>query len=158
MWEVIVSTFLKYWVEFVLAGVGAGIIYFVKKYMKLNNEALKRSQEEYHDKIKKDIIDKNQEMIHNMIEKSVEDDARLQNEINAVTQDLALLKSGVLQIQGKDFKNQCRHLLEDSHTITLDEWEEIDSAHQVYNSLGGNHKGDELFELVKKKAANHIAK
>ena len=38
------------------------------------------------------------------------------------------------------------------HTISLDEWEEIDADHEAYNRLGGNHKGDELFRLVKEKA------
>lgn len=71
---------------------------------------------------------------------------------------MSALKGGLLSVQGRNFKSQCRHLLEEDHGITLDEWEEIDADHEAYNSLGGNHKGDELFELVKQKAANHITK
>ena len=37
-----------------------------------------------------------------------------------------------------------------------DEWEEIDADHEAYNGLGGNHKGDHLYELVKKKAENTL--
>ena len=54
-------------------------------------------------------------------------------------------------MQGKNFKSDCRRLLDENHEITLDEWEEIDADHEAYNGLGGNHRGDELFELVKKK-------
>ena len=39
----------------------------------------------------------------------------------------------------------------EDHIITLDEWEELDIDHTAYNGLGGNHKGDHLFSLVKKK-------
>lgn len=59
-------------------------------------------------------------------------------------------------MQGKNFKSDCRRLLDENHEITLDEWEEIDADHEAYNGLGGNHRGDELFELVKKKVENTI--
>jgi len=64
------------------------------------------------------------------------------------------LKAGLLSMQGKEFKAECRKLLDENHQITLDEWEELDADHEAYNGLGGNHRGDQLFEMVKKKAEN----
>ncbi len=58
------------------------------------------------------------------------------------------LQDGILSIQGRDFKADCRSLLQPDHEITLDEYEQIIEEHEVYNNLGGNHKGDELFDLV----------
>ena len=66
------------------------------------------------------------------------------------------MRSGLLSIQGRDFKRHCRELLDDEHEITLDEWEQIDADHEAYNGLGGNHKGDQLYELVKKKVENNL--
>ena len=54
----------------------------------------------------------------------------------------------MLSVQGKQFKDECHLLLNDSHHITLDEYQNISNEHKVYNSLGGNHEGDELFRLV----------
>lgn len=77
MWQTIGNIFLNYWVEFALAGFVTVVGFFIKKYLKLNNEALERNQKEYHDKIQTDIIDKNQEMINQVIENSKADDRAL---------------------------------------------------------------------------------
>ena len=59
-----------------------------------------------------------------------------------------ILQDAILSIQGREFKAHCRALLQPDHEITLDEYEQIISDHAAYNNLGGNHKGDELFDLV----------
>ena len=85
-------------------------------------------------------------------DESKADDEVLQNQISNLSDEMRSLKKGLLSIQGKEFRANCRKLLEDGHEITLDEWEEIDADHEAYNGLGGNHKGDQLYGLVKKKA------
>jgi hypothetical protein len=62
-----------------------------------------------------------------------------------------VLKGGILSIQGRGFKDDCRKLLEDGHVITLNEFEALDAEHNIYKSLGGNSHGDALFDLVKVK-------
>lgn len=86
------------------------------------------------------------------------DDSVLQDQINKVSLEVSALKAGMLSVQGKEFKNECRRLLNGNHIITLDEWEELCSDHEAYNGLGGNHRGDELFELVRKKMEAYLLK
>ena len=111
------------------------------------NELVKQSQDTYIE-----ITTKVQEAMLAGRDESKADDAYLQGQISEVSNELGFLKAGLLSIQGKEFRENCRKLLADDHEITLDEWEEIDADHEAYNGLGGNHKGDHLYELVKKKA------
>ena len=66
-------------------------------------------------------------------------------------EELKNLRNGLLSVQGRTFKNDCRNLLDPNHVITLEEYEEISQDHNAYKSLGGNHNGDELFNLVRQK-------
>ena len=72
--------------------------------------------------------------------------------------EIDVLKSGILSMEGKTFKDQCHKLLADGHTITLQEYEEVLADHVVYNKLGGNHEGDALFSMVDAKYKNTIGK
>ena len=181
MWETIGSIVLKYWVEFLLASVVGIVGFFGKRYLKLEKEDRKREQTEFFEKLAKNIQQENTNMInslsnkYNELEHEVEDqyteittevseamvagrdeskadDEVLQNQISNLSNEMRSLKKGLLSIQGKEFRDNCRKLLDDGHEITLDEWEEIDADHEAYNGLGGNHKGDQLYGLVKKKA------
>ena len=62
----------------------------------------------------------------------------------------------MLSVQGRAFKAECRRLLEDSHSITLNEYESILQEHITYNNLGGNHEGDGLFSMVQAKYKNQL--
>lgn len=85
-----------------------------------------------------------------------EEDNRLHNEINELKDDFKIMKGGILSIQGRDFKADCRILLQRDHDITLNEYEAILEAHSVYKSLGGNHEGDALFSMVQAKYQNYL--
>lgn len=65
-----------------------------------------------------------------------------------------VLQAGVLRIAGRWFIEDCQQLLEPDHVITQDEFEDIMDYHTTYNNLGGNHKGDEYFNLVSQKFHN----
>lgn len=39
----------------------------------------------------------------------------------------------------------------------MEEFESITDDHTTYNALGGNHDGDTLFEMVKRKAGKNLA-
>lgn len=181
MWETIGSIVLKYWVEFLLASVVGIVGFFGKRYLKLEREERKREQTEFFEKLAKNIQKENTNMISSLSNKYTElehevddqyteittevskamvagrdeskaDDEVLQKQIFNLSNEMKSLKKGLLSIQGKEFRANCRKLLEDGHEITLDEWEEIDADHEAYNGLGGNHKGDQLYGLIKKKA------
>lgn len=174
------SIVLKYWVELILGLIVAGGGFVIKRYLRLEKEERQREQREYFDKMLDKIQKENQQVLDHLekehdtmnqnsedrydeintkVDKALEagreeskaDDAVLEKEIVAVEKNIAALTAGVLSMQGKEFRNNCRKLLAEDHIITLDEWEELDKDHMAYNGLGGNHKGDHLFSLVKKK-------
>lgn len=174
------SIVLKYWVELILGLIVAGGGFVIKRYLRLEKEERQREQREYFDKMLDKIQKENQQVLKHLekehdtmnqnsedrydeintkVDKALEagreeskaDDAVLEKEITAVEKNIAALTAGVLSMQGKEFRNNCRKLLAEDHIITLDEWEELDKDHMAYNGLGGNHKGDHLFSLVKKK-------
>ena len=180
MLETIGSIVLKYWVEFILGLIVAGGGFLIKRYLRLEKEERQREQKEYFDKMLEKIQSENQQIlkalekehdkmnqnsedkyneINTKVDKALEagreeskaDDAVLEKEISAMKKNITALTAGVLSMQGKEFINNCRKLLAEDHIITLDEWEELDIDHTAYNGLGGNHKGDHLFSLVKKK-------
>lgn len=180
MLETIGSIVLKYWVEFILGLIVAGGGFLIKRYLRLEKEERQREQKEYFDKMLEKIQSENQQMLKSLekehdkmnqnsedkyneintkVDKALEagreeskaDDAVLEKEISAMKKNITALTAGVLSMQGKEFINNYRKLLAEDHIITLDEWEELDIDHTAYNGLGGNHKGDHLFSLVKKK-------
>ena len=174
------SIVLKYWVELILGLIVAGGGFVIKRYLRLEKEERQREQREYFDKMLDKIQKENQQVLKHLekehdtmnqnsedrydeintkVDKALEagreeskaDDEVLEKQISAVEKNITALTAGVLSMQGKEFRNNCRKLLAEDHVITLDEWEELDKDHMAYNGLGGNHKGDHLFSLVKKK-------
>lgn len=174
------SIVLKYWVELILGLIVAGGGFVIKRYLRLEKEERQREQREYFDKMLDKIQKENQQVLDHLekehdtmnqnsedrydeintkVDKALEagreeskaDDAVLEKQISAVEKNITALTAGILSMQGKEFRNNCRKLLAEDHVITLDEWEELDKDHMAYNGLGGNHKGDHLFSLVKKK-------
>ena len=79
----------------------------------------------------------------------------LEDTLTAVATNLDLIKKGLLAVQGHEFRNKCRKLLA-QETISPDEYEQLESDHTAYNGLGGNHKGDSLFDQVKTKYYSHL--
>lgn len=76
-------------------------------------------------------------------------DEKIEHSIN-------VMQNGVLSMQGRNFKNDCKKLLETGHNITLQEYETLLQDHTIYNKLGGNHEGDALFSMVEAKYKNTI--
>ena len=75
----------------------------------------------------------------------------IQNDNKRQDKDMEVLKKGLLVVYKKIFMDQGYALLNPMHSITNDEYLEYAEDHQVYNSLGGNHKGDNLFKSVETK-------
>ena len=81
--------------------------------------------------------------------KSAEEDKKIYNE-------LGTLKNGMLSIQGIAFKEECNKLLHQNAPITYEQFNRISNEHRVYKSLGGNHDGDLLFEMVEVKYKQNL--
>lgn len=137
---------LKYWLEFLLGVIAAALSLACKKFYSLYKFEKASKTKENHEKIE------------NGLKKIINDNAKESNEGDDVLQkQICALKNGILSLQGRNFKQDCRNLLQEDHTITLEEFEALQAEHNVYKSLGGNHDGDELFEMARKKAMNDIA-
>ena len=138
---------MKYWVEVAFGLLVTGAGWFIKRYFTLEAMRRQKEQDEFYNKIKGE-IDKEREC-------SKQDDVALQTEISTLSTVLKSLKRGLLSVQGRQFKADCKKLLTEGHTITFEEFQQINEDHQAYHDLGGNHNGDTLFDLVKKKAEKY---
>ena len=146
------SIVLKYWVELILGLIVAGGGFVIKRYLRLEKEERQREQREYFDKMLDKIQKENQQVLDHLekehdtmnqssedrydeintkVDKALEagreeskaDDAVLEKQISAVEKNITALTAGILSMQGKEFRNNCRKLLAEDHVITLDEWE-----------------------------------
>ena len=105
---------MKYWVEFAFGLLVAGGGWFIKRYFSLENMRRQKEQDEFYNKIKSE-IDKEHKS-------SKEDDVALRNDMNALTTVLNSLKRGLLSVQGRQFKADCKKLLDPNHVITIEEF------------------------------------
>ena len=133
---------LKYWIEFLFGGVIAIGSYMIKRTLKSFRQERADEKEAFLEGIKGEIRAE--------FERSNKKETELAEEIK-------VLKAGLLSIQGRTFKSNCRRLLDPDHDISLEEYEEITKDHDAYNSLGGNHNGDQLYQLVRKKVEDSWA-
>lgn len=133
----------KYWLEFLLGAITTGLSIACKKiYQLYKNEQKHQKTEE-----QKEFYNKIEKLILKGSEESRLGDEKLQQQIN-------VMQGGILSLQGRTFKQECREFLRPEKDFTLEEFENLQDEYYVYKNLGGNHDGDTLFELVKKKATN----
>ena len=94
------------------------------------------------------------ECYNNLIEVVQESNAQSKEEDERIHHEIDIIKDGMLSVEGRAFRNECRRLLQDNHIITFDEYTAILAEHTTYNNLGGNHDGDRLFALVEARYKN----
>ena len=146
--------FVKYWLQWILGVVAAGIALWAKRYIKLEKSTIQEKQKQRMQELRTEVKDEITKELNEQVEKLTEEDVKIHQEIEIVSNKVEIVGSGVLAIQGQVFKDECRRLLAEGHQITLDEFEQLQADHEVYNSLDGNNKGDELFEAAKAKYIN----
>lgn len=149
---------IKYWLEVAFGLVCGAIAWLAKKYIamskieKENHETaiittIQEKMDDQYDKTQEQMntcYNRLNNKITEFIEESREADKQMTNNINTI-------KGDVLTIEGAYFRSECRRLLEKDHVITQEEFNTITLEHGAYNSLGGNHEGDMLFEMIKEK-------
>lgn len=134
---------LKYWIEFLFGLVIAVGSFMIKRTLQSYRQERADEKESFLDGIKAEIRAEFE---------------RSNKKENELAEQIKVLKAGLLSIQGRTFKSNCRRLLDPDHEISLEEYEEITKDHDAYNSLGGNHNGDQLYMLVRKKVEDSWAK
>ena len=138
----------KYWVNWLCMLVAGGIALFAKHYVKLQKKSMEDKWKDKEKNMCGKIISTLEEEIRKVDEKSNEEDKLIHAELDEIHVNLNTVESGVLSIQGKQFKDYCEFLLETGHYITVDEYEEFEYDYEVYKKLGGNHRGDALHDRV----------
>ena len=169
----------KWWLEFLLSGIGIALGFITRHYFKLakaNKEfedqcrkdafkeelraEIKLLMKDVRKEVHKEIKSESTQVREEIAEYETNDGQRitklenrstvLENTLSAVVDSLDLIKNGLLAVQGHEFRNKCRKLLAQDE-ILPEEYEQLESDHTAYNGLGGNHKGDSLFDQVKTK-------
>ena len=140
----------KYWLEVLFGLIVAGMGLVIKKIWNMYKNAQTTRQKEEREEISQEIDKK----IEEQNERMAKADERITNEIQNIENSINKIIKGILSVQGQTFRAACRKLLETNHLITVDEYEQMVRDHEAYNSLGGNHIGDNLFKLVETKFSN----
>ncbi len=138
----------KYWINWLCALVAGGIALFAKHYVKLQKKSMEEKWKEKEKNMCSKIISTLETEISKVEVQSKEEDEKLQNELDQIHKDVDHMGSGILSIQGKQFRDFCEYLLGSGHYITVDEYEEFEVDYEVYKGLGGNHRGDALHDRV----------
>lgn len=154
----------KYWLEFLFGIIALGLTGLAKYFYNLYKKEKQRLEDEAHEKIIKELKSKirdEHKTTANLLQTernlSKQENESLKQEIYNVNDKIDVVRDGILSIQGKQFKNDCRKLLNPDHEITPDEFEEIESDHETYNKMNGNHTGDKLFQMVEQKFRNSLS-
>ena len=145
---------VTYWLEFLFGLIAALVTFLIKQYYTLQ----KKVHNQQRDNFEEEIIEAINNPLKKEQEKTNKEIASVKEEILKVHKSTDILKSGLLNVQRKNFMEFCYFLLEPDHIITKEEYEDIEEDHDVYNALDGNHKGDELFRIVSEKYFNQFNK
>lgn len=170
--------FVKYWTEFLFGIVAAGLLAGGRYIWTLFRDRLKDGLEEQITAIT-DVITKrlsetdekleaknislanqvgdlqaDMKIMQQEIQTNKNDENLIEKKIDTLEDNLNTLKDGILSLQRKEFKEECRRLLNQEEPITYEQYTILQREHTVYNSLGGNHEGDQLFKLASMRYAN----
>lgn len=163
--------FVKYWIEFLFGIVAAGILAGGRYIWTLFKNRLRDSLEEQitniTDVIAKRMSETDEKLeakntsltqqigaLQQEIQTNKNDENLIEKKIDTLEENLGTLKDGILSLQRKEFKEECRRLLNQEEAITYEQYTILQREHTVYNSLGGNHEGDQLFKLASMRYAN----
>lgn len=142
---------VKYWVQWICGLISAGVIAWAKRYVKLQKESWLAQWQKKEEELKHGLMVQFQEDLKEEIRKSDAADQRMNAEIQTLSELLENLNTGLLSVQGRQFRENCLRLLATDHVITVLEYEEFEEEYTAYKALGGNHRGDALHDRVVEK-------
>lgn len=146
----------KYWIQ-TLFGIVVGVLtYFIKHYYKLWKESQENQKNKFWDEIKIELKADNKALLQERESLLNSEDEKIKAAVSKVTESNESLLNAVLNVQRKQFKMDCKILLEKVEDITFEEFEDLQEEYEIYKSLGGNGPGHNLFELVKIKYSAQV--
>ena len=148
---------IQWWEAWLFAAIGGVIIWFIKISFNGIRETRRKEMREFKQEVL-NIVQENENKIDKIIKDDndevmlyiKEEDKNLLQSLESINKQLLVNQKGLLSLQEKIFKAECKKLLEQEY-ITYEEMEHCSSNHVAYNDLGGNHHGDELFKMVENK-------
>lgn len=145
------SFIIQYWLTFLFGLIATGMTTLAGCLFKL----YKKEKKAERTKFGKDILDQAKQIAEDKVlelkDKMIKEENKLVDTDNEVILILNQLRKGMLSMQGRQFKEECRYYLEQDIEISTQTYERLSEEHSTYNGLGGNHDGDDLFELVREK-------
>lgn len=121
---------------------------WAKHIIKLEKNNMKTTKDQQMKAMRTEIVEELEVKIEEVRQHSDENDKKMHEEIGVLETGVKKLTVGVLSLQGKQFKEYCRELLQPGHIITVSEYEDFEAEYDVYKTLDGNHKGDLLHQRV----------
>jgi len=139
---------IKYWLEIVFGLIATGTATIAKRFITLERKSFQDKWEKREEQMCQGIAASLTKRIEEVDTSSREGDDELYAELENVSDKLENLTKGLLSIQGKQFIDECKGLLEQEHVITVDEYERFEGDYAAYKALGGNHHGDTFHDRV----------
>ena len=144
----------QYWLE-ALFTLALGILgYLAKKFYSLWQYEQQTRKTNAEEALKNELKTYNESLMQEQKTLLDNENLKLQETIEEVKAANKKLLSAVLEVQRKQFKNDCYRLLEDDVVISIDQFENLYNEYEIYKSLGGNGYGSTLFDLVEEKYRN----
>ena len=137
----------KYWLEWLCGLIAGGALFFAKHYIKIQKQVNEEKWKNKEKNMSEQIIATLEGKIQGVEKKSAEEDMAIHKELDKIHLEVDTIESGILSIQGRQFKEMCEQLLKQDY-ITIEEYEEFEEEYAVYKNLGGNHRGDSLHARV----------
>ena len=148
-----VEFILKYWVDFLFGIMAAWALGKIKHYQDLE----KKDREDTHNQMEARIMKKVEEKLETLLNQSNAGDNNLKADIDGLNTKIDSMIQAILSMQGKGFIQLCQRLLKPGHIITTEEYEQCIQDHDAYNGIGGNHRGDLLFDAVSQKYRTSVS-
>lgn len=148
---------VKYWVEWLCGLIALGVSLFARRYIKLEKKATEEKWKAVADDAKKEVRANLLLEIQKETERSSKEDKKIEADIEILNNQINNLSTGVLSIQGKQFRDMCLFLLNEEHHITVQEYEQFEDDYIAYKALGGNHRGDALHNRVVEKFQKQLS-
>ena len=142
----------QYWLQVLFGLLISGGGLYLKHCRKVIAKYKEDQKEEFHTIIIKEVGNKISTSLNPIIEKI--DNIEETNKI--LTNKISIVEKGLLSVMGSNFKRRCEAFFQPEHEISLQEFNELQEDHEAYNALGGNHIGDQLFDLVCEKYSHTV--
>ena len=97
----IVEVIIKYWVQWVCALVAAGVVFFARRYVKLERKALEDKWKEREQKAKNEVMEKITKDHEEEEAQLKDEDRKIRADIESLYLSLEKLNTGILSLQGK---------------------------------------------------------